>query len=206
MMTLQITLQQVCWNLGFRFCTAISMLGCHVPPTQLTAVSQLQAHSSELCLATLGLGQHKFQVSFVSHLPIGVLQKALAGQGKGEETASRFACPSFQGQASSNLVAAAGSSLSLLSTIPEQCPLRWSGTSHLHPAPQCTLELLKHQHSPGASTCEGSEPLWFLLEPPSQLLGGDSVSSLFSQSQETYGQCLCVRGLLHTTSLGNSLQ
>lgn len=71
------------------------------------------------------------------HLPIGVLQMALAGQGKGEGTASHFACPSFHCQASRNLAAAAGSSLLLLSTVPEQCPLRWSGTSRLHAAPQC---------------------------------------------------------------------
>lgn len=147
----------------------------------MTAVSQLQTHSSALCLVILGLGRHKFQVSFVSHLPTGVLQMALAGQGKGGGTASHFAYPSFQCQASRNLVAAAGSSLSLLSTVPEQCPLRWSGTSHLHPAPQCP-PLSSWSTSTHWVPLPVRDLKPSLLRPLSQLLGGDNISSLFSQS------------------------
>lgn len=69
-----ITLEQLCSNLGFRFCAGISVLGAPVGRPQLTTVSQLQIHSSVLCLVMLGPGQHKLHVSLVSCLPIGVLQ------------------------------------------------------------------------------------------------------------------------------------
>lgn len=104
--TLLITQGQLCSNLGFRFQIGTSMLG--VSLNSWPTVPQLQIHPSVLCFVMLGPGFCRLCVPFVSSFPIGVLQMG------------PYHTCSFQCQPTSNLAAAVGFSIQLLSVIPQQ--------------------------------------------------------------------------------------
>lgn len=108
-----------CWALTY-VSGSVQGFPCWGPTWQITIVPQLQIHPSVLCSVMLGMGQCKLHISSYQ----GSANGLLAGQGRGYGASFfLFSCCSFQCQHNSDWAAAAGSSLWLLSAIPEQC--RW---------------------------------------------------------------------------------